>query len=239
MRREILVIGAMIAAVIILFRVILGTPLVQRVRESFASSSPTLNSQTECPAGSQMYMYGGIAYCCSSKINPDASTVTESCRPTTDRDTTVTFCTLGPSRGGVPNCLQLRSGLMQAEGEKYCPATIPTFVKGPSGERCCADSGNIALTECASTNSRFCNVSADTNIFKDPTSCQFLKAQQDTEACPSGYGPFTATGNEGTMAGITLFGCTDRGTNCYAESTLKRLKELGYDVTGLPSCRSK
>ena len=239
--RDILIIGLMIGVVIILIRVIFGSPLITRVRESFASgpSSNLINSSTECPPGSQLYMYEGRVFCCSGTINTDASRPADTCSSLyTGRDKTLTFCTLGPSTQGIKNCLELRSGLMQAEGEKYCNMVEPTFVKGPPGSdtangRCCADPGNPGLTECSGK--IYCDVSTDSNLFLDPKSCQFLKAQQDAPDCPKNYGPFTAAG-QGPMANLTLFGCTDNGQNCYADSTLKRLKELGYDVTGLTSC---
>ena len=235
--RDILIGGLMIAVVIILIRVIFGTPLVKRVRESFADAPKMINSQTECPPGATMYMFNGSSYCCSGAINGDAVSVKDSCRPYSSRDGNTTFCTLGPSTSTAKNCLELRSGLMQAEGEAVCPSTMPTFVKesGDSAGRCCADPGNPALTACVGT--KFCDVGTDPNMFKDSTSCQFLKAQGDT-ACPKGFGTFTAPG-QGAMSDITLFGCTDNGTNCYADSTLKRLKELGYDTTGLVSCSNK
>jgi len=229
----------MIAAVLILVRVIFGSPLVTRVRESFASGSgsKTINSSTECPAGAQFYMYNGSPYCCSGNVDTSASRTADTCKLPSGRNTTTTFCTLGPSKDGVSNCLELRSGLMQAEGSAVCPSAH-TFVKGPSGSdtqngRCCADPGNAALTEC--NGKVFCDVSTDKNEFKDPRACQFQKAQQDAGACPTKFGPFTAAG-QGAMSSLTLFGCTDNGQNCYADSTLKRLKELGYDVSGLTSC---
>ena len=75
---DIIVIGLMVAVVLILIRVIVGSPLIKRVRETFASgsasgSSKLINSSTECPAGSQLYMYEGRVFCCSGTINTDAS----------------------------------------------------------------------------------------------------------------------------------------------------------------------
>jgi len=123
---------------------------------------------------------------------------------------------------------------MQAEGETICPKASPTFVQSSAAGRCCADPGNPALTECVGN--KYCDVATDPNVFKTPGSCQFQKAQEDAPACPTNYGPFTAAG-QGAMASLTLFGCTDNGQNCYADSTIKRLKELGYDVSGLTSCK--
>lgn len=233
--RDVLIIGVMIAVVLILFRVIFGSPLVTRVRESFVGSGKPINSSTECPAGAQMYMYNGTAHCCSGNIDATATRVADTCKPASTRDERFTFCTLGPSKENVKNCMELRSGLMQAEGEPVCPANR-TFVKGAAGPgRCCADPGNPELTECLGTN--YCDVAANPNEFMTANSCQFQKAQENAGPCPKNYGAFTAAG-QGAMANLTLFGCTDNGQNCYAESTIKRLKELGYDVTALISCSS-
>lgn len=227
----------MIASVLILGRVIWGTPLITRVRESFASGGKSpINSSTNCPMGSAFYMHKGASFCCSGNVNTGADRLEDTCKAYSSRDThPLTFCTLGPSKGGVKNCMELRSGLMQAEGAAVCPSNH-TFVKEASGQaRCCDDPGNPELTECASNN--YCNVSTDKNEFADAKSCQFQKAQEDAPACPKSYGPFTAAG-QGAMSSITLFGCTDNGQNCYADSTIKRLKELGYDVSSLISCTS-
>ena len=239
--RDVIVIGVMIAVILILGRVIFGSPLVSRIRESFASGSAphTINSSTECPAAAQLYMYNGAAFCCSGAVNTSASSALSTCKPYSGRDTSTTFCTLGPAQNGVSNCLELRSGLMQAEGESVCPSSR-TYVRGSTGSdtengRCCADPGNAALTECVGKN--YCDVSTDKNEFKDPLACQVLKAQENAGPCPKKFGPFTAAG-QGGMSDITLFGCTDNGQNCYADSTLKRLKELGYDVSGLVACSS-
>ena len=236
MVRDIVAGGLLIAAILILLRIIWGTPLIARVRETFASGS-MINSVTECPAGAQMYMSNGVSYCCSGTIDSAATRPEYSCRPSSSRDAVHTFCTLGPRKGEIPNCLELRSGLMEAEGAALCPHASPNYVKGPAAPngRCCAGPGNAALTECVGT-TQYCDVSTDSNEFKDPKSCQFLKAQEDAGACPANFGPFTAAG-QGGMANLTLFGCTDNGQNCYATSTLKRLKELGYDVTGLTACK--
>ena len=236
--RDVIVCGVMIAVVIILIRVIFGSPLVTRVRESFASGgSKPINSSTECPPGAQMYMYGGAPYCCSGNVDATATRVGDTCKPYSTRDDRFTFCTLGPAKETVKNCMELKSGLMQAEGETVCPANR-TFVKGPVGSdtqngRCCDDPGNPELTECVGT--KFCDVSTDKNEFMTANSCQFQKAQENAGPCPKNYGAFTAAG-QGAMASLTLFGCTDNGQNCYADSTIKRLKELGYDVSSLISC---
>jgi hypothetical protein len=143
--RDILVIGLVIAVVIILIRIIFGTPLIQRIRETFANANANaksvalINSSTECPPGSTMYMFEGTALCCSGKFNPDATSIADSCIRTGGRNTESTFCTLGPSVQGAPNCLETRAGLMQAKGESVCPANAPTFVSpaGSAGRCCC------------------------------------------------------------------------------------------------------
>ena len=238
--RDFIVVGLMVAVLLVLGRIIFGSPLVTRVRESFASGPPrTVNTMTECPTGSQMYMYNGSSFCCSGSVDPNADRLADTCKPFLNRKSgSLTFCTLGPSKGDVKDCLELRSGLMEAEGESVCTTKLPTFVKGPAGSdteqgRCCGDPGNAALTEC--NGSDFCDVSTESNVFKAPGSCQFLRAQEDVGACPTKFGPFTGKG-QGSLADLTLFGCTDNGQNCYADSTLKRLKELGYDVSSLVSC---
>jgi hypothetical protein len=246
--RDFIVVGLMLAVLFVLGRIIFGSPLVTRVRESFASGSGsgsgsgpprTVNTMTECPTGSQMYMYNGAAFCCSGSVDPNADRLADTCKATASRRS-LTFCTLGPSKGDVKNCLELRSGLMEAEGESVCTTKLPTFVKGAEGSatqqgRCCGGPGNAALTECKDQGADFCDVSTETNVFKAPGSCQFQRAQEDVGACPTKFGPFTGKG-QGSLADLTLFGCTDNGQNCYADSTLKRLKELGYDVSSLVSC---
>ena len=225
MMRDVLILGSMIAVVIILIRIIM-TPFV--MYEPFATRP--INTTISCPANTKLYMYGGAPYCCSGVVNASASRLADTCKPTSRRDEKLTFCTLGPG-DKVKNCLSLRSELLAAEGAAICPREMPTYVKGDSG-RCCADSGNPDMTEC--TGKAFCDPTEDPNYFKAPDSCQFRKAKEGVQ-CPTGFGLFTARG-QGPMSDITLMGCTDNGLNCYPDSTLKRLKELGYNVAGLPSC---
>ena len=71
--RDILIIGLIIAVVVILIRVAMGTPMIKRVMESFSGS---MDSTTpECPLGSTFYKYGDAVFCCSGKIKTDASSV--------------------------------------------------------------------------------------------------------------------------------------------------------------------
>jgi len=240
MLRDVIALGLFIAVIIIILRVIIGSPLVQHIRETFASPSSLSNSNTRCPPGSQVYMYKGASFCCSGQINTDANLLRDSCRPSGGRDASVTFCTLGPavSDNGqrVPNCMENRTGMMQGRGDGICPSNLPTYVEKPTGEgRCCADPGNEERTECRGT--ELCDVIAGKNFFTDPKSCQFRRAQEDDGACPVAFSPFTAAGPpQGPLSNLTLYGCTNSKQNCYSDGILKRLRELGYDVAGLPSC---
>lgn len=236
--RDVLVIGLAIAVVLILIKVIWGSPLVARVREGFAGSA-LINTMTECPPGSQMYMYEGQAYCCSTNINPDADSIQQTCKePVPVRGgPPFIFCTLGPSTKNVQNCLELRAGYMQAEGEKQCPANLPYYVKGPVGTvtsngRCCAGPGNQQFTDCADPTQLYCNVTNVPDFLKEPTSCQFLRLQQNT-TCPSGYNKTTimvATKDD------TFVACSDGGKVCYPESMLSLIKERGDTITGYQPC---
>lgn len=231
MMRDILIGAVVIAVIIILLRLIFGSALVQRISESFANPS-LVNKTTECPAGSQFYMYEGAAYCCSGTVATSADSVTKTCRPVSGRNDSTVFCSLGPSTANVKNCLELRSALMEAEGATFCPSGTPTFVKpdGSAGRCCGAPGGNSGLTACA-TGAASCEVAADPDPFKNPASCQFKKAQEDDGACPATYGPFTAA-----RGPITIYGCTNTATNCYKQATIDRLRSFGHDVTGLVVC---
>lgn len=233
-----------IAVVLILLKIIWGSPLVTRVKEGFASSQSSrvlINATTQCPANSTMFMYDGQAYCCSTTINPDADTLQQTCRaptvPTAGAPPPI-FCALGPSRDGVRNCLELRSGLLQAKGQTLCPSTMPTFVQGSkeSQGRCCSSAANPHMTECDDLTKPYCDITDATNIFTQTDSCQFLKAQQET-TCPSGYGITTVAG-QGPLAGMSLIGCSNNSTVCYPASTLTQLQSYGVDTSALPACDS-
>ena len=238
--RDILIGGVVIAVLIILGRLILGSPLITRVRESFANAPPPalVNKNTECPKGAALYMFSdGRAYCCSGTINASADTAAKSCRPIQGRDAKTIFCTLGASTRESPNCLTLRSGLMQAEAATLCPSDKPTFVRNEGAGQCCsAPGGNAELTQCAA-GTQTCNVAnkgVDANPFMNPGSCQFLKAQQDDGSCPSSFTPIVVPRGDGT----TIYGCTNSATNCYLPATLTRLNRWGVDTTGLTACAS-
>ena len=240
----------MIAVVIILIRIIITTPFGKGVMEGFTSMSVAtpVNTMTECPEGAQMYMYGGTSFCCSGIINPDADDVRQTCSIQWQRGSDENiFCTLGPQRDGVKNCLELRAGLMQAKGETICPPSLPNFCQGASttptaAGRCCQGLTNEQITDCMNpAPNTFCDVTTAENEFTVPTSCQFLRDQQEAGACPTGYNPTTTTflgGASSSMAGMTLFGCTNGSSVCYQSSLLQRLQALGLDISQLNECSS-
>ena len=241
--RQILV-GVLLVAVLgILVRTVLGTPLVRRVVESFANANTSvslLNNTTVCPSGSQIYMYEGTSFCCNGRLNPDADTVHATCRPMLGQDAAFVFCTLGPQMPGshVKNCLELRAGLLAADQARYCPPQMPNFARAVGSAdpgRCCSGPTNSAKTDCADATAPSCAVATDPNEFKSPQSCQYLRAVSDAGPCPTGYTALTTQG-QGGLTGLTLYGCTDMGQNCYPAGALSRLKELGYDTTGLTVC---
>ena len=210
----------MIAAVIILLRIILGSPLITRVRESFANTDGAAN--TGCPAGMTFAMHDGKAFCHSG----DYATFVRSL----SRGKSASFCALGPGRTGAANCSEFLLDSMQKTAALVCPKDKPNYVKGPAGGRCCAGPTNPNRTECMGDS---CAVTNSGNEFADDKSCQFQKAQQSA-VCPAGYRSFVSQGN----SGMKLLGCTNGAANCYAKSTLQRLRDLGYDTTGLPSCNA-
>ena len=249
----VLVASVCVVVLILLVRTILNTPFARSFMSSFSFSegfagTALINSTTECPVGTQFYMYDGKPFCCSGKVDSSATTVQKSCRPLGNRDEQFTFCTLGPasasssasSSSSIKNCLELREGIMKAKGDKVCPAGM-SYVESVSGQaKCCAGPANAGWTDCAVPTASFCPVTADANadIFKNPNSCQFLKARSEAPACPAGFAPFTTSGAGSLPNDITLFGCSDSNQNCYASSTLATLRSRGYDVSGLTDCSS-
>lgn len=239
--RDILIIGLIIAAVVILVRTTMGTPLIRRVMETFTVS--VMNVTTECPDNSKMYMYDGAAFCCSSRINPDANSLADSCSAPGPGTPSVTFCSLGPGQKDVPNCLDIADSLLSAEGARFCPSSAPNYVKGPRGSatekgRCCATLANATGTDCLAA-AGSCDVSTAANLFTTtPTpTCQFLKAQIDDGVCPTKYSPMVFKVEHGPFSGLSLYGCFNpmKG-GCLAPATLDRLKALKYDVAGIPVC---
>jgi hypothetical protein len=245
--RDFLVIGLAMAVIIILGRVIWNSPFIWGVREAFANGSGAathmLNSSTECPPGSRVYMYEGKAYCCSGLINVDADTAQKSCiawTPTGGVPSGLTFCSLGPTKDGIVNCLETLSGRMQADGEIYCPASMPNYVKGPelpgTHGRCCTSPANPQYLECQDPTKPYCDVTTEANIFKAPNSCQFQKLQAEV-TCPTKYSPIAVPG-QNNFQGMTLVGCSDSGTICYSSDIMAKLKKLGYDTSSLSVCGS-
>ena len=239
--RDILIIGIILAVIVILVRVAVGTPMIRRVMESFTSSM--INNTTECPAGSQMYMYEGAALCCSNQIKPDANSLAESCSKGSSAIANTTFCSLGPSQKGVPNCLEIKNNKFAEERIRFCPPAAPNYVKGPPGSatengRCCASIENAGYTDCIDA-AGSCTVNPSSNLFTTTPqpSCQLLKAQAEDGACPASYSPMIFPINDGAFAGLSLYGCFNpmKG-GCLDAATINRLKQLGYDVAGLPVC---
>jgi len=192
-------------------------------------------------------MYGGTAFCCSGIINPDADDIRQTCSLEWQRgaDENV-FYTLGPESNGVPNCLETRAGLMQAKGEELCPPSLPNFCQGNPATspgtvagRCCKGPTNEQITDCMNPAANtFCDMTTAENEFTVPTSCQFLREQQEAGSCPTGYNPTSTQFTSGVFNGMTLFGCTNGSAVCYQPSLIQRLKALGLDVSSLTECSS-
>lgn len=249
--REVLIGALIVAVLVVLIRTMLATPAIRRIREQFAnggssSSARLVNTATECPTGTTMYMYEGAAFCCSGTVNSDAEDVKQTCRPGLMRGApALTFCTLGPTRDGIKNCLETRAGQLQAIGDAVCPPKMPNYAQGAynsatASGRCCAGPTTADGTDCADTTNAatFCTVSSDPNEFKSATSCQHLKAvAAAAAACPPQYSvaPISFAGQT-PMAGLTLPVCTDGNVNCYPKEVIARLKALGYDTKGFPIC---
>lgn len=233
--RRLLMIGTLVlVAVVVLARVIFS------VREGFqvggSGPSSTLNTMTVCPTGSKMFMYGGSAYCCSGVINPDADELSQACRPLLGPSL---FCSLGPSAGGIQNCLETRTGLMQAEGESRCPPSKPNFCQADNGSaKCCAGLTNAAITDCVDpTPGAQCAVlPAGTNPLAsaNTASCDFMRIKElDVKDCPQGYNQTIVNGT-GTFTGLTFCGCTNMTQTCYTDDMIARLRKLGNVTTLLP-----
>jgi hypothetical protein len=239
--REVIIGGLLIVAVVILIRVIIGTPSARRVMESFANgggAATLLNTTTECPSGAQMYMYDGIAYCCNGQINPDADTLKQSCRPQLYPPSfRLTFCSLAPpQRAGVKNCLELRSGLMAAEGASFCPASKPNYTQGGENGRCCAGPANSNFTDCGDSQPHCDRLPAGQDPLSDPTSCDFQRlAEADAATCPTGYHQVITAG-QGAFTGLNIYGCTNMTQTCYSADMIGRLKAAGKDTSNLQPC---
>jgi len=236
-RRDIIFLAGAILVAILLVRVVLPRPT-----EGFQSAP--VATLTECPSGSTIYMYEGVAYCCPGVVNPDATTVERSCIVPVGSTPSASFCTLGPARGRIPNCGQTRAGELEELGAARCPAGAPNYAQGPRGSptengRCCVGGVNRDATDCSDPSpANMCDVITDPNVFKYPQSCNYLRAKQEDGACPSGQHSFDMKLSAGPLAGLTVYGCTDTKTSCYSQAVVNRLKGLGYSVKGIPICES-
>lgn len=249
MSQRILIAILLVAAIVILLRTVVkatGWLSGGAVRSVEGFGPKAVNTTTVCPAGTTMYMFEGAAYCCDGRINRDATSLAGTCRPATSAPgARPIFCALGPSRDGVPNCLEIHAGQLAAEGEATCPPSLPNYVKGPPGSatekgRCCAGPMNADRTDCmSSTPGSFCDAAHAANEFAGgPTSCEFQRAKElEGASCPTGWGAFTQPG-QGALSGLTVFGCSDNNQMCYSAATTARLQELGYDTTGMTVCQS-
>lgn len=242
--RDLIVGGLLVAVVFILIRVIIKSPMARRVMESFQSGggatlATLLNTTTECPSGTKMYMYEGVAYCCNGQINVDADTVKQSCRaPLYPPGFQMTFCTLGPKTrdNAVKNCLELRSGLMAAEGASFCPSSKPNYTQGGVNGRCCTGPANQNFTDCADSQPHCDRLPAGQDPLTDATSCDFQRlAEADAASCPSGYHQVISAG-QGAFSGLNIYGCTNMTQTCYSADMIGRLKAAGKDVSSLQQC---
>jgi hypothetical protein len=229
--RSVIVMGLLLAAVIILVRVIMGTPFIKGVRssvEGFQDAGASLGFQM-CPQSSNLYMYDGAAYCCSGIVNTEADTVQQTCiRPFAKQGVEPVFCTLGPGQPGTPNCAELVAIMNEQAAIGVCPSSMPY---GANGVCCSAPTDSAGNCPAGAST---CPVT--TNDFENATNCRFLKGIEE-QVCPSGYQSATIQG-QGTLTGLTLYGCSDQNNICYSELMVARLGELGYDASALTVCGS-
>jgi hypothetical protein len=251
--QTLLVLGVAVAVLIVLARIIWGSPLVARVRtEMFtngggggggAKAAP-INTMTECPPGSTMYMYEGAAYCCGGIISIDADSVTDTCRPATSAPGAAAplFCTLGASTAeGIPNCVETGAGLMQALGEQLCPTEMPNLVspRQPAGapRKCCAGLPNADYSDCQNPAEKSCAITANAKWLMEPQSCQWIKFYDENKDCPTGMTSVQGPGH-GPIEGTTMFGCLNQsaGAFCYSKALVDQLTAMGYDASSLSVC---
>jgi hypothetical protein len=243
--QTLVVFGLALAVILVLAKVIWGSPLVKHVREGFASrnAAAPINTMTECPPGSTMYMYDGVAYCCGGQIAVDANEVMGSCRPATSAPNAPAplFCSLGPASTdtGIPNCVESRAGLMQALGEQICPTSMPNAVITEQETKCCASLANANYTDCMDNTQPSCPVIVDSVWLREPGSCQWIKDHEENGACPQQMAPIVTSGG-GTMSDLTLYGCLDHGAGqvCYSQALVNTLKGMGYDSSAMTVCSS-
>lgn len=240
MNNSILVIAGLCIVVIILLRITMKTPVVSRFLEHFISDS-LMNSVTTCPKGYTMYMYDGGAYCCKGRVNSDAPKLERSCIPApTEKHT---LCSLGPTKGDIPNCAGLHKKILQEHGKTICPPSIPNFCRESDSApgRCCSSAVNETGTNCVNSIGS-CSIGAGENEFLDPTDCRLLRLKEMDSTCPIGYHQTIATiysndvRNQSQFNGTTLYGCTNLSNTCYTQKLIQRLKTLGYDTRPLTEC---
>ena len=235
MRRDILIIGLIIAVVVILIRVAMGTPMIKRVMESFSGS---MDSTTpECPLGSTFYKYGDAVFCCSGKIKTDASSAKGSCSPLRSTKDDLTFCTLGQSLPGIPNCMNTKEKRYRDLAKQVCPPSAPNYVQGEPFSatehgRCCAGPVNADRTACMSDIGS-CDVAAPgINILKTPQpSCQMKKILEGDGACPSSatIAMVPSTQGIGFFSGLNHSYCMRDGTWCMTKAMKDTLLASKYE----------
>ena len=132
---------------------------------------------------------------------------------------------------------------MDRLGAQFCPPGT-VFVQSANGSvgKCCTGTANADRTDCLGGGGS-CTVSTTDNVsgwMTDMNSCQFQKAKAEVGNCPYGYSSFTTERPNPNATDsaplIYIVGCTDNVQNCYAASTIQRLQEIGYDVTGMIEC---
>jgi hypothetical protein len=190
--RDILIIGLIIAVIVILIRVAMGTPMLKRVMESFTGGAASA-SITECPAGSKFYIHDDVVLCCSGRINKDANSLKESCMPLRSTRDDLNFCTLGADQPDIPNCMNTKEKKYKEKAARVCPPSSPNYVEGPAysdseNGKCCVGPTNAERTECMSDEGSCLVAAPGINIMKTPkASCQLKKLIQTDGACPSTY----------------------------------------------------
>ena len=233
--RDILIIGLIIAVVVILIRVAMGTPMIKRVMESFSGS---MDSTTpECPLGSTFYKYGDAVFCCSGKIKTDASSAKGSCSPLRSTKDDLTFCTLGQSLPGIPNCMNTKEKRYRDLAKQVCPPSAPNYVQGEPFSatehgRCCAGPVNADRTACVSDTGS-CDVAAPgTNILKTlQPSCQMKKMLEGDGACPSSatMTMVPSTEEKGMFTGFNHAYCIRNDNMCMTKAMKDTLHASKYE----------
>jgi len=236
MRVQTLIIGgAIVAAVIILIRLIMGTPLITRIRENFANATATTkNTTTMCPSNSKLIMWDGKAYCCGGRVNVDTDRLEKVCTATTSDPSAPrpVFCTLGEETKEVRNCQHSRAADLAVEGARFCPSDAPTYVKGEGSAataKCCASGSNDLGTDCRPVSTEDCEVVDDREMVFAPNSCNYrLLAQK--HACPAGYKPVIGNTTIGNRTAYYV-GCTGGERQyCELKPFMKALQKGGADM---------